>query len=293
MQMSSRRLLVAALLVFGVCAFGSASIAQEQDTTVISPDEATKKAKQLIQQAIDALGGQAYLSVRDITYEGRLSSFDHANNLTGFEKFIDYEKLPGKERQENLPKRNIVSIFNGNEGWLMDRGGVQEAPEDSIANFEEDRATDIDNILRNRVHEPDMNLHYAGPDVVDLKEVEWLELNDSDDRNIRIAFAKYTHLPVQEVVTTRDPQTKFRTEQVEYYSNYHAVDGITSPFQILREKNKIKVFQVFFDDIKYNTDLSDSLFTKESLDDRWAQIGKKERKKEQKEKEKEKEIGTN
>lgn len=266
---------------------GTVNPSRAQDTTVLPPDQATQKAKQIIQRAIDALGGQTYLSVRDITYQGRMSTFDHSGELTGFEKFMDYEKLPDKERQENLPKRNIIEIYNGKQGWQMDRGGVQEAPEDSLLKYQEDQKRDIDNILRNRIHEPDMNFHYAGPDVVELKEVDWVELDDNDDRQIRIAFSKSTHLPIQETVTTRDPQSKLRTEEVNYYSNYHQVEGVTTAFQILRERNNVKIFQVFFDDVQYNTDPPDSLFTKESLDERWAHIGKGERKKEQKEKKKE------
>jgi hypothetical protein len=257
-------------------------IAGAQDTAVMMPEQSAAKAKQIIQQAIDALGGQAYLDVRDMTIEGRLSQFDHAGNLAGFEKFADYSKPPDKDRQENLPKRNIIEVFNGKEGWVLDRGGVQEAPEDSITQFQEDQKKDIDDILRHRIHEPDMNFHYAGPDVVDLKEVEWVELDDGQNRTIRIAFAKYTHLPVRKVVVDRDPQTRLRTEEVEYYSNYHPIQGITTAFQITREKNNIKVYQVFFDNVQYNTGLADSLFTKQSLEERWEKVGKKEKKKKDK-----------
>ena len=35
--------------------------------------------------------------------------------------------------------------------------------------------------------------------------------------------------------------------------------------------------QVFFDKFEYNTTVPDSLFTKESLDERWEKVGKKEK----------------
>jgi hypothetical protein len=41
---------------------------------------------------------------------------------------------------------------------------------------------------------------------------------------------------------------------------------------------------VFFDKCEYNTNLSDSLFTKESLDERWAKVGKKPKDKKSKDK---------
>ncbi len=52
--------------------------------------------------------------------------------------------------------------------------------------------------------------------------------------------------------------------------------------KITRERNGFKVYQVFFDKCQYNTSVPDSLFTKESLDDRWDKIGKKDKKKQDK-----------
>ena len=95
--------------------------------------------------------------------------------LTGFEKFIDYTQPPFKERQENLPKRNIIQVFNGDKGWELDRGGVTDAPQADLLQFKEDVLKDIDNILRHRIHEPGMILRYGGPDIVDLKQVDWVE----------------------------------------------------------------------------------------------------------------------
>ncbi len=55
------------------------------------------------------------------------------------------------------------------------------------------------------------------------------------------------------------------------------VNGIKVP-RDARERNHIKVYQVFFDKYEYNTNLSYSLFTKESLEERWEKVGKKEKK---------------
>ena len=260
------------------------SAAGAQDTVVMMPEQSAAKAKAVIAQSIAAMGGPAYLNVHDVTYEGRLSQFGHSGELNGFEKFLDFEVPPEKDRQENLPKRNLIEVFNGKEGWLLDRGGGQEEGEEAIARFQEDQKKDIDNILRHRILEKDMSFHYAGPDVVDMKEVEWVELTDSDDRTIRIAFAKGTHLPVRKIVTVRDARTRLRTEELEYYSNYHPIQGVTTPFQITREKNDIKVYQVFFDKISFNTNPAPEMFTKQSLDERWQKVGKSEIKKEERQK---------
>lgn len=259
--------------------------AQEQ-TEVLMPEQSAAKAKELIQKAVQALGGSEYLGVRDATCSGRISSFGHSGDLMGYEKFIDYSKLPDKDRSENLPKRNIIEIKNGDKGWVLDRGGVSEADEVSIAEFQEDIKTDIDHVLRDRWKESGTILRYLGPDVVDLKEADWIEFVDNENRSIRIAFAKATHLPLRKVLVTRDPGTRMRSETIEYYSNYHPIGGVIQPFQVTRERNGQKIYQAFIEECKFNTNPSDSLFTKESLEERWAQVGKKEIKKQEKQKQK-------
>ncbi len=267
-------IVLALLLAAAFLAVSPRALAQDE---VLLPEQSAAKAKEILNQAIDALGGPAYLNVHDVTCIGRISQFGHSGELNGFGHFIDYAMPPLKDRTENLPKRNIISVYNGDKGWELDRGGVSEATITDLATYQEDVKKDIDNILRHRIHEPGMIFRYGGLDVVDYQESDWVELVDSDNRTFRIAIARVTHLPVRKVVDTRNANTRMRIEEVEFYSNYQPINGIQTPFQITRERNHIKVYQVFFDKYEYNTNLSDSLFTKESLEERWAKVGKKEK----------------
>src|SRR6202522_450117 len=226
------------------------AVAQEPD--VLTPDQSSAKAKQILQQAIAGLGGPAYLNVKDLTLEARLGQFDHSGQLRGYAKIIDITQPPLKDRTENLPKRNIITVRNGDKGWDLDRGGVSEATITDMATYQEDIKKDIDNILRHRIHEPGMIFRYGGLDVVDYEESDWVELVDSENRTFRIAISRSSHLPIRKVVDTRDANTRMRSEEIEYYSNYHPINGIQSPFQITRERNGIKIYQVFFDKFEYN-----------------------------------------
>jgi len=264
----------------------AAQTAAAQDDQFLMPEQSAAKGKQILEGAIEALGGAAYLNVHDATCTGRLGTFDHSGELTGFGHFIDYTIPPFKERQENLPKRNIIEVYNGNKGWELDRGGVSEAPQGDLVDFQEGVKKDLDNILRHRMHEPDMTIRYGGPDIIDGWKADWVELVDGENRTIRIAFSADTHLPIRKTVDTRDARTRMKTQEVEYFSNYHPLQGIETAFQITRERNNTKIFQAFFDKCDYNTNLADSLFTKESLDQRWSQVGKKEMEKEAKDKKK-------
>lgn len=258
-----------------VCGTGAAAQDQEQTGDVLMPEQSAAKAKAILLSAVGALGGDAYLTMHDDTCTGTFSNFGHSGELNGFTKFQDFEIPPEKDRFENVPKHNIIQITNGDKGWTLDRGGVSEEAATDLAENIEGRKTDLDNILRRRMNEKDMVLRYVGPDTVDRLEVDWVELTDPDNRIIRIAISRRTHLPVRKTVEMRDPNTQMKTEEVEYFSNYHPIQGIETPYQITRERNGLKVYQVFFDKCEYNTNLADSFFTKESLDERWEKVGKK------------------
>ena len=271
---SSRPIFLMALLAAGLW-YAPAPKAAQQEPQVLLPEQSRAKAMQVIEAAVNAMGGAAFMNVQDVTCTGNLAQFDHSGQLSGFEKFIQYGKPPLKDRTENLPQRNEIDVFNGDAGWNLDRGGVSEESVVQLAQFQDDVKKDLDNILRHRVNEPDMDITYDGKDVVDLKQVDWVKLIDSDNRTIRISFDRNTHLPVRKIVETRNPKFNNVMSETEYYSEFYDVAGIQTPKQITRERNNLKVYQAFFDKCEYNTGLDDSLFTKQSLDERWSKMPNK------------------
>jgi hypothetical protein len=288
LKFNFRQPILIAAICGGAFLCAPARRANAQDSDVLLPEQSAAKAKQLVQQAVNALGGPAFMNLKDATCTGHLGQFDHAGELTGYEKFVDYAIPPFKDRTENLPQRNQMDVFNDDKGWTLDRGGVSPEPASQLAEFQEDTMKDLDYILRVRINEPNMVVRYDGTDIVDLKQVDWIQLIDSDNRTIRIAFDRATHLPIRKTVQARDPKLRMTTNEVEYYSLFYAVDGIQTPKQITRERNNMKVYQVFFDSCQFNTGLKDSMFTKESLDERWAQIPEKQKYHDKKDKKKDK-----
>lgn len=276
MRLAARATLAFTLLA--MMAVACAPPARAQAPEVLMPEQSAAKAKQLLQQAIDALGGAAYLGVRDVSCAGRFALFGHSGDLTGYSPFRELAKLPDKDRTEYSKKANVIDVYNGNQGWTLDKGGVQEASASAVEEFQEGLKKDFDQVLRFRLKEDGMIFRYGGADIVDLKQVEWAEIVDRDRRTFRIALDRSTRLPVRSVVVTRDPTTRERTEEITYFSSYHPLQGVETPFQVERERNGFKVFQVFYFSCEYNTGLSDDLFTRASLEKRWSEVGKKKKK---------------
>jgi hypothetical protein len=267
---SKSRFLAALGMTIVLCAMASAA----QDKGYLSPAESAAKAKELIQRAITAMGGESYLKARDVYCEGRFAQFSSQGVLSGYERVYDFVLFPDKNRTEYSKKRNIIYVNNGDKAWSLDRGGVEELPEERGKNYLEGLKTDIHYLFRFRLEEEGMVFRYAGVDMVDLKPVDWVELTDRDGRVIKIAFAQSTGLPVRASFVTRDPETRVRTEETDYYSNYHNLGGVETSLRIWKESNGRMVYQVFWDKCQYNSGVSETYFTREALDQLWAKLKK-------------------
>ena len=273
-----RRVVAGGLLAALVTLALVASDAAAQNPTTMMPAESAAKAREVINRSIQALGGQTYLQVRDVTRHLRLAQFGGTGDLEGFTKIWDYVLLPSKNRTEYFEKRNIIYVFSGDQGWVMDRAGVEEASAVSIEQFQDGLKKDIDNLFRFRLNEDGLIFRYGGADLLDFKQVDWVEVIDRERRQFRFAIERSTGLPMRAIYSTRDPETRVRVEEVEYLSNYHAVQGVQTPMQVARERNGRKVYQGFIDKCEYNTGLSDAFFTRAALEETFAKGNKKKKK---------------
>ena len=87
------------------------------------------------------------------------------------------------------------------------------------------------------------------------------------------------HLPIRSVLQQRDPKTGENTERSTFFTTYHPIDGIQTPFRESRFLNGRQVYQVFWDSCSYNVDLPANFFTRESLEQRFSQEHSKNKKK--------------
>jgi len=259
------------------------------------PEQSAAKAKQVLQQVITALGGQAYLNVRDTQCNGRAAQFGTAETLTGFTLFRDLWILPDKNRVEFLSKGEhtiagflmgaddllithggaIINIYTSGGGWTLDKSGVSDEPEDVIKNFNDRIESGMNTMLRGRMNQPGVEVQYGGTDLIDLKEAEWIVFTDSEHREMRLGIDKFTHLPLRWVVTTRDPETRVYTSVTTSYTQYMALDGVKTPLSIEMSRNDRKMTQTFLTECKYNSDLAPELFTRSWLEQHAGEITKK------------------
>jgi outer membrane lipoprotein-sorting protein len=273
----------AALILIASAFIAPSALSQRAD--MLMPEQSTAKGKQILSDLINALGGAGYSQVRESQCQGRRALFGHNGALTGYIDFIDYRRYPDTDRTEYIGKgRNtilqsligidgldfahggiVITLFNRDQGWTYDRSGVSEVPATAVTDFQEQVKRNIDNLLRLRLNEEGMSVRFGGSDTVDLKQVDWVELTDREQRTFRLAVDRSTHLLVRGVIITKNEETQEIDEDVAIYTNYQLRDSVWVPLQISRERNGRRTSQYFYDTCKFNPGFPDSLFTKDSL----------------------------
>ena len=281
--MRVRIVLLAPLTLAGCMVFALGALAQRPDTMM--PEQSVAKGKQILSELINGLGGPGYAEVRESLCQGRRALFGHNGELTGYIDFNDYRRFPDKDRVEYIGKGHntilpflvgidgldwahggiVITLYNGDHGWTFDRSGVNEMPATAVSDFQEQTKRNIDNLLRLRLKEAGISIRFGGDDTVDLKHVDWVEINDRDERTFRLAVDRSTHLLVRSAVITKDEETQQINEDVSIYSNYQLKESVWTPLQISREHNGRRASQIFYDTCKYNPGFSDELFDKSSL----------------------------
>jgi hypothetical protein len=232
-----------------------------------------QRGRQLMQQALAALGGPAYLSMRDRTEVGRAYSF-YREQLTGLSEahfYIRYLPAPVptppdflgiEERQSFGKKQDNSVIFSHNQGFDVTFRGARPLPDERVQRYQESTLCDILYILHHRFNEPGLQAVAVSSDVVENQRVETVEITDLQNRTLTVHFSAASHLPVAQRRFRRDPMFKDRIEEVTRYSEYVVVPGgVMWPKQVSREREGEKIYQMFAESVKINIGLAESLFT--------------------------------
>ena len=249
-----RFLLAAILLLFAQNPQPSAPAAAPQDAN-------SKKARALLEQMIGALGGQAYLSYQDMYQEGRSSAFYEGRPSGVGGPFFRYWRWPDKERTEFFHQRDWVVIYVGDQGYdTTFRGTRLVDPEDLAAHLHR-REHSLEVVLRRWLPDRGTALFYDGSALVEQKPAESVTLVNSKNDSVTIYIDTYTHLPIKKTYLVRDPVSRERDEEGEVFDDYKRIQGIQTPFSIVRYHNGQMSRQLFVKKVQYNLGVSDALFT--------------------------------
>jgi hypothetical protein len=235
--------------------------APSQDSQGVSIDqENARKAKAVLDRMIQALGGPAYLGIRDVSQQGRTYSFYHGRPSSVGTVFWRFYKYPDRERIELTKQRDVAFVYNGNKGYELTYKGAALEDEKTLTDYLRRRQHSLDWVIRKWLNEPGIALFYEGSTVAEERPAEQVTILNSKNESVTLFVSTDNHLPVKKSYSWRDPLDKLRSTEDEVYDGYRNVQGIMTPFSVTRFLNGEMSNQRFLNSVTYNSGVSDSLF---------------------------------
>jgi len=265
----SMRTLWAALLVAGIAGLGARAETSQQ------------KGKRVVDEAVAALGGQAFLNMQNRVEIGRIySSYnDRVSGMAADALYTNYlprpdPPVPGflgvrvrdargrKPEDVTGKKQDDVILYADGTGYEVTFRGARPLSDTVIQQFKAATLHNIFYTLRERLGEPGLEFDSRGADFFENRPVEIVEIADANNDMVTVYFDQLTKLPVRQLYYRRDPIDNTKIEDVTIFNKYRDVGGgVMWPFAIRRERNGEKVFEMYSESVEINKDLKDSMFT--------------------------------
>lgn len=222
--------------------------------------ENARKAKAAIDQAIQALGGETYLTIRDREQQGRGYSFHHGRPNGSGGIFWSFTEFPDKERVELTKERDIAELYVGNKGWEITYKGPHPVEQKDLDDYLRRRHFSLDTILRTWVNDPSVVLLYEGLAIAAQHPSVQITLINSQNESVTLYFDNETHLPVKKSFSWRDPVDRQKNLEEEVYDDYKPVSGIQAPYNVTRYFNGDMANQRFLNSVTINQGLDQAMF---------------------------------
>jgi hypothetical protein len=263
------RTLWAVLLVAGVAGFGARAENNEQ------------KGKRVVDEAVAAMGGPAYLNMQNRVETGRIySSYnDKVSGMAADALYTNYLPLPnppepgflgvrvrdarGRKPEDVTGKRqDDVILYIDGTGYEVTFRGARPLSDIVIAQFKVATLHSVFYILRQRLHEPGIIFESRGADFFENRPMEIVDITDANNDKVTVYFDQLSKLPARQVYYRKDPIDNTKIEEASVFNKYRDVGGgVMWPFAIRRERNGEKIFEAYLESVEINQNFKDSMFT--------------------------------
>jgi hypothetical protein len=222
--------------------------------------ENAAKAKALLDQAIQALGGNAYLNLHDMTQQGRTYSFHRGDPTSAGVLFWRFVEFPDKERIELTKQRDVAYVYNGLKGYEITFKGTASLDPKTMADYLRRRDHSLDTVLRQWINQPGVALFYEGAAVAADKPAEQVSILTAKNDGVTLYLDSNTHLPIKKMYTWRDPTDNLPNKEEEIYDAYRPTQGIMTPYSVTRFYNGEMSNQRFITTVSYNNSFNEAMF---------------------------------
>jgi len=228
-----------------------------------------EKSQQIIDRAIETLGGQKYLDVQTVIGKGFYTTYkDGISQIPG--RFLDYIAYPDSERTEftGAGIRTIQTNI-GDTGWVFD-GAVKKISDQTpaqVADFKQAIRTSLEYLLKGYWKKDGGKITYVGRREAGVgKRNETIRLVFPDDWWIEYEFGARDGVPAKIIYKRerKDPDSGdmvWMTEE-DHLARFIAVEGVTAPWIIDHFINGKQTSRISYESVQYNQKFADNLFAK-------------------------------
>jgi hypothetical protein len=222
--------------------------------------ENAHQARAQIEQGIQALGGQAWLNVKNKEEQGRVYSFYHGRPTSNGVVYWRFTEYPDKERVELTQQRDVAEIYVGNKGTEVTYKGPRELEKKDMDDYIRRRQFSLETILKNWVNDPTVALFFDGAALAGNLAAQKVTLINNKDEAVDLYFDIDTHLPIMKSYTWRDPTDHEKNTEEETWNGYRSVQGIMTPFGFTRYFNGDMQTERFINSASYDQQLNPAMF---------------------------------
>ncbi|HVC46359.1 MAG TPA: hypothetical protein VND90_03850 [Terracidiphilus sp.] len=218
-------------------------------------DQNAAKARAVLNEMVQALGGEKWLNLKNEMFRGHIAAFFHGQPDLGTTQVWQFHQWPDHDRIEVTKHRDVVDFFIGNEGWEVTYRGKAPLPKDIVDEFLRRRAHSIETAVKVWMKDPKTILIFEGQHMANRHMGDQVTLIAADNQAITILADTQTHLPIESSFQWRDPVYHDKNTETEDYTDYHVVDGLPAPFTISRTKNGEMTREFFVTEVQFNRTL--------------------------------------
>jgi hypothetical protein len=214
-----------------------------------------KKARAVLDQMVQALGGAAWLNMKNVMRQGQVAAFFHGRPDVGTTEYFEFHQWPDHDRTEFTKHRDVVQFYIGRTGEEVTYKGKAALPQEQVDDFLRRRDHSIETVIKKWLPDPNTILVYEGQRLAERHLADQVTLISAQNEAVTIQMDTQTHLPLRRTFQWRDPVYKDKNTDAEEYDDYHDMDGFPTAFTISRYKNDDEVRQYYLLHVKYNQDL--------------------------------------
>jgi len=224
-------------------------------TVVDAGQSNARQARAALDAMVQALGGQAWLAVKNQMRQGHVAAFYQGKPDAGTTRYWEYHAWPDHDRIEFTPHRDVVQFYIGRAGSEVTYKGKAPLPQEQVEEYLRRRDHSIETAVKLWLNDSQTILIYEGQRLAARHLADQVTLISAANEAITIQMDTQTHLPLRRTFEWRDPVYKDKNLDAEEYDDYHTMDGFPTPLTITRFKNGEMTRQYFLDRVSYNQEL--------------------------------------